>query len=77
MKSSSRRPQSSGAVSASRSARASTCGGQVVVDHGGVGAGGGPGDQAEGNGPGTEQDAGGNQEDAGSQALSESSFAAR
>ena len=46
-------------------------GGEVVVHHGGVGAGGGPGDEAEGNCPGEEQDAGGNQEDAGCQAFSD------
>ena len=46
-------------------------GGEVVVDHGGVGAGGGPGNEAEGNCPGKEQDAGGNEKNAGGQALSD------
>ena len=43
--------------------------GKIVIYYGGVGAGGGPGDKAESDGPGKEQNAGGNEKDAGGQAL--------
>ena len=45
--------------------------GKVIIYYGGIGAGGGPGDKAEGDRPGREQDAGGNEKDPGCQAFSD------
>ena len=45
--------------------------GEVVADHGGVSAGSGPCDEAEGDGPRQQQDQGGHQEDPGGEAFSD------
>ena len=46
-------------------------GGEVAIHHSGIGAWGGPGNQAEGDCPGKEQDAGSNQKNASGQTLRE------